>query len=244
MGPRAVLRGTSQSAKHPCLRPPVHSCIRHHPSAIRNPGPPAKARPTRQLLLSIYPSLTRFGFVLHNSLRHPPPAGRNWVRFARLLRVPAALVPPGSAGNWVRFARFAPPAEPGSHGNCLYPYTSVPPSLALFCAFTVRPIQIGFVLHISLPGPGHSPHEDGLCLYTPVLPSLALFCAFTVRPIQIGFVLHILPTAPAPGPEGPNSKHESRNPKQAPMTEIQRSQILALASHLPLQTRNSPEGKS
>jgi hypothetical protein len=79
------------------------------------------------------------GFVLHNSalrrlgvpVRHLPPAGR----------------------NWVRFARFTPRPRHGGRGDGLCPYTPVHLSLASFCIISsvtrLRRAEIGFVLHNS-----------------------------------------------------------------------------------------------
>jgi hypothetical protein len=58
---------------------------------------PAGPHPMRGLPLPIYPCPPKFGFVL----RIRPPAGRNWVRFARFA---AGRQPP--ARNWLRFAHL------------------------------------------------------------------------------------------------------------------------------------------
>jgi hypothetical protein len=93
---------------------------------------PAEPRPTRGLSLPTYPSPSKFGFVLHNFLRHWPSACPNWVRFVRFTprarprptRHPLPIYPSPSkfgfvlriyrpAGpNWVRFAHFASGARP------------------------------------------------------------------------------------------------------------------------------------
>jgi hypothetical protein len=85
------------------------SAIHNHQSAILGPRPPNwlrfahfTPRPShaRQRPLPTYPSPSKFGFVLHDLLRQPPPAGTNWVRFAhqRLAsaRYPTYHLPPAT----------------------------------------------------------------------------------------------------------------------------------------------------
>jgi hypothetical protein len=80
--------------RHSPARGLFQSAIRNHQSAIEGPPAPklgsfctfhspADPRPTRRPLPT-YPSPPKFGFVLHNLLRRPPPAGPNWVRFTRM----------------------------------------------------------------------------------------------------------------------------------------------------------------
>jgi hypothetical protein len=109
----------------------------------------------------VAPSLASFCTI---ASRQPPPAGPNWVRFARLASSWVGRPRPASsvAGrDWVRFAHFTPRPHRAPHA-CLCPNVPVPPRLALFCAFTLRPgrnwvrfarfdPRIGFVLH------NHSP---------------------------------------------------------------------------------------
>ena len=52
---------------------------------------PRPRHAARRRPLPTYPSPPKFGFVLHNSLRQPPPAWRNLVRFAHLPSARAKL---------------------------------------------------------------------------------------------------------------------------------------------------------
>jgi hypothetical protein len=114
---------------------------------------PAGPRPTRQPPLPTYPSHPKFGFVLHNASRQPPPAGPNWVRFARLASSWVGRPRPTSSAagrDWVRFARFTPRLSYGPHdGLCLN--TPVPPQVWLCSAHLPSGRgEIGFVSHGSI----------------------------------------------------------------------------------------------
>jgi hypothetical protein len=127
-------------------------------------------------------------------------------------------LPPRGVGiewNWVRFAQ-SPSAEalgrrvegrgrtarpsPGKLGSfCAFGLRCPPPGDLFQSAIRNRGLpgpQIGFVLHVSLPGRA-APHDDGLCPHTPVCPSLASFCTIPSvrrpRRGEIGFVLHARP---------------------------------------------------
>jgi hypothetical protein len=84
------------------------------------------------------------------------PVWPDWVRFARLPRVPRpwGLVPPGPAGNWVRFASFALRGpSPAQGGPDWVRFARLIPSVPAL------PSRIGFVLHIS-PLQGPSPPAE------------------------------------------------------------------------------------
>jgi hypothetical protein len=121
---------------------------------------PAEPRPTRQSLLPTHPNPPKFGFVSHNFLRHPPPAGP----------------------NWVRFARFTPRAGSRPTRPQPYPYTPGHLSLALFDAYD-KSRGSGFrSAFLAL--------YRGLVRLNSTFVVGVLFCAFTTKPGQIGFVLH------------------------------------------------------
>jgi hypothetical protein len=107
-----------------------------------------------------------------------------------------APVGPRPAGNWVRFAQ------------------SVIEELGSFCAFTLRRPpsagEIGFVLHVSLPGRG-TPHRPNAFAYIPQSPQLWLrFARFP----------------PHPPAAGPNWVRFAQSPRAGP-----RRQAAGQASH-------------
>jgi hypothetical protein len=95
---------------------------------------------------------------------HSGTRGRNWVRFARLRRVPRPWDPvsPGTVGNWVCFAPFSlpGPARPAELGSFC---TIAPCSHAPVAPSHPVPPEIGFVLLNPFPCPIHHnsfPAED------------------------------------------------------------------------------------
>jgi hypothetical protein len=157
---------------------------------------PAGPRPTRQPPLPTYPSRPKFGFVLHNCLPSAAPGRAKLGSFRTLGLFVGWASPPGFFRCWPRLASFRTfHSRPGHapHADlCLNaPFR---PSLALFCAFTARPGQIGFVLP-DRPRPvrrrATRPRRE-----------LGLFCAFTLRRAKLGlfctFCLRGLPPVRSP----------------------------------------------
>jgi hypothetical protein len=78
--------------------------------------------------------------------------------------------------NWLCFAHFIPRPSLAPYGNRLCLHAPIHPSLGLFCTFTLRPGQIGFVLYALPLGRLGVPAR-----HLPRWPRLALFCAFCLR---------------------------------------------------------------
>jgi hypothetical protein len=138
----------------PCHPAPPGIGFVLHDSALRGACP----RPDR--------GLPRHGVPLRGRpARLLPPVERNWVRFAQSAHAPGPR-PTQPAGNWVRFAHL-----PSGRAK-----------LGSFCAFTLRPGQIGFVLRISLPGRA-TPHTTRAFAHIALSPQIWLrFAQFPPSP--------------------------------------------------------------
>jgi hypothetical protein len=158
----------------------------HQPTKVRAEAALRRRRPERSRGTTAdhqMPIRNReIGFVL----RIYPPAGPNWVRFARF-----ALRGRDARPNWVRFARSAWRVR-GGEAQSGRPAASLPP---------IHNREIGFVLHVSLPTEPRPTRGQPL----PIYPSpskfgfvLRGFLLLLLRRGEIGFVSHIYP------PAGPN----------------------------------------